>query len=414
MLTVITLIVILVMGYLSAHFLVDRLQSRFFFSSGIEYIILGLLVGPQVADVMTPEVVSQLSPVMSLAIGSVGLMTGLQLRLRRLERIRAEYYRFATIETMVTYVLVSAAFAAALWFLPGTLTGDGAEGQSRVMAVFGVALALGAAAAVSGETAVRVVRAHYQARGKVTELLQQVTWLDDSLGIILFGSVFCIFHMDEPSSMQALNSPEWVLISIAFGLLLGFLFHLFLGEEENEQKLLLALIGIVIFSSGAAYYLNLSPLLVNLVLGILLANTSSNRGRLLDVLQSVEKPIYVVLLVFAGASWDFTGQRWYVLLALTAVYILLRYTGKVVGGWLAYITSGRPELSARRAGQGLISHGGLAVAMLINYQQVYHHQFSGLIHTCILLSVIINEIISPKLAKDLLLNVEELTVSGSA
>ncbi len=76
-LAILELIAILVLGYLSTHFVIERLQTRFFFITGIEYILLGVLVGPHVANVMAPAVVGQLSPIMSLSIGSLGLLYGL-------------------------------------------------------------------------------------------------------------------------------------------------------------------------------------------------------------------------------------------------------------------------------------------------------------------------------------------------
>lgn len=60
MLTILQLLAILVLGYLSAHYVIGRLQTRFFILTGVEYVVLGVLVGPYVTGVMTPEVVGQL------------------------------------------------------------------------------------------------------------------------------------------------------------------------------------------------------------------------------------------------------------------------------------------------------------------------------------------------------------------
>lgn len=405
MLTIIELIAILAVGYLSAHFLIGKLQSRYFFTSGVEHIILGALAGPQVTGVMTREVVAQLMPVMSLALGSIGLIAGLKLRLRNLFEVPAEYYRVACLEMLTTFLLIGGAAGLLFWYpLAGALTG-----AEKVMAVFPAALALAATAAVSAQTVIRGVEEHYHARGRLSDLLRFAAWFDSLLGIILFGLIFCVFHTGETGGIRPLTRTEWVVVSIGFGLLLGILFYLFLGREQSKEKLSLALIGIMIFSSGAAYYLNLSPLFINLVLGVMLANTSQIRDRLLEVLESVEKPLHVVLLVFAGAACELSfGLDWRLVTGLAAGYFMIRYAGKYLGGFLAYKTSEQPRLLVPNVGGGLLSQGGVAVAMLVNYQQVYQSQFTRLVIVCVLASVIINEFFSPRLMKDVLAGAREI------
>lgn len=402
MLTIIQLISILVIGYLSAHFLIGKLESKFFFTSGVEYIILGVLVGPHVTNIMTPDVVNQLSPVMSLSLGSLGLLYGLQFRFRNLAQVESDAYRLTFLEVLATFLLISGAFALLFWYP--------LAGRGNWMAVFPAALTLGATAAVSAPTALHVVKQHYQAQGKISERLEFVIGLNQLLGMTLFGLIFCFLHVGETSGIRPLTTAEWAVVNIGFGIVLGILFYLFLGKEESKNLLLLALLGIVVFASGAAYYLNLSPIFINLVLGIMLANTSSIRHRLLEVLQSVEKPFYVVILVFAGAAWNLSAlaERWPLFALCAGLYLLLRYWGKSFGGYAAYTTSENPEQLPRRIGLGLLSQGAVAVAMIVNYRQVYKNEFTDIAITCVLISVILYEFLSPKLTKNILVDANEI------
>ncbi len=409
MITILELLAILVVGYLSAHYLIGKLQTRYFFTSGVEYIILGVLVGPQVTNLMTREVVEQLLPVMSLALGSIGLIAGLQLRFRGLFEAPPEHYRVASMEMLITFLLVGGVFAALFWYLMS----GGLIGSDKLMAVAPAALALATTAAVSAQPAIRGLEEHYGAQGKVSDLLQFAGWFDSLLGIVLFGLMFCLFHTGQTSGIRPLTRTEWVAVSLGFGIALGILFYLFLGREQSAEKLRLALIGIVIFSSGTAYYLRLSPLFINLVLGVMLANTSRIRRRLLEVLQPFEHPLYVVLLVFAGAAWEMKyHHRWFWIAALVAGYLLLRSAGKYLGGYLSWKTSEKPVAVLRNVGGGLLSQGVVAVAMLVNYQQVYQNQFTQIVAACVLVSVVINEFVSPKLLKDLLTGAREIEVTG--
>lgn len=400
MLTILQLLAILAVGYLSAHFLIGRLQTRFFFTSGVEYILLGLLVGPQVTGVMTGDVVAQLGPGMSLALGSIGLIAGLQIRFRDLFEVTGEFWRVAFAEFFSTFILVGGAFGALFWYVAAR----NMTGAEKVVAVAAGACVLAATAAVSTETGAHVVSEKYGRGGRNAQLLIFASRFDTVIGIILFGLIFCLFHTGETSGIRPLTRTEWVAVSIGFGVVLGVLFHLFIGGERNTEKLLLALIGIVIFSSGAAYYLRLSPLFINLMLGVMLANTSRARSELLEVLMSIEKPLYVLLLVFAGAAWQvsLSGGRWTTVAVCAALYLVLHVAAKWGGARLAVGESNHPQPISPRIGRGMLGQGGVAVAMAVNYQQVYHSELTGVVVTCVLISVLVNEFLSPALTRDVL------------
>lgn len=404
-LVILELLAILVLGYLSAHFVIERLHTRFFFISGIEYVLLGVLVGPYVTNVMTPEVVGQLSPIMSLSIGSLGLLYGLQFRFRDVAHQPAEAIRLGFIEVLVTFVLVAGVFAGVFWMLPGF--------PKAPEAVWPAALVLGTTAAVSAPSALKAVRLRYDATGPLPDLLQFVVRFDQALGILLFGFIFCLFHVGETQGIRDLTTTEWVAVNLGFGVILGLLFFLFLGREEGKSKLLVALIGIVVFASGAAYYLNLSPLFINLVLGVILANTSRIREQLVEILRSIEKPVVVVVLVFAGAAWDLTAfaETWYLFAGLAVGYLVLRAAGKQAGGTLTYATAETPERLSNRIGAGLIAQGGVAVAMVVNYAQVYQNAYTNIIVTCVLVSVIISEFASARLTRDMLVDAGQITTT---
>lgn len=402
MLTILQLIAVLALGYLSAHFLIDKLQSKFFFASGIEYILLGVLIGPGVTNIMTPEVVRQLNPFISVSIGSLGLLYGLQLRIRDLAKTHADSYRLLFSEFLTTQILVTGLFALIFWYL--------FPGSDDTVGIFSGALVLGTSAAISAPTAIRAVRTRFKAKGNVTEMLDFVIRFDQLLGIIFFGLIFCFYHIGQTHGIRALTTIEWLAVNIGIGIVLGLLFYLFLGKEESENKLLLGVLGIVVFSSGAAYYLNLSPLFINLILGIMLANTSKIHKKIIEVLHSVEKPFYAVILVFAGAAWSWGAyaSRWPLMLQLVLFYLVVRYAGKYLGGRIAHISSENPELMLRRIGTGLLSQGGVAVAMVVNYQQVYQNAYTVIVMTCVLISVVVYELGSHYLTKKILVDANEI------
>src|SRR5690606_13205256 len=133
----------------------------------------------------------------------------------------------------------------------------------------------------------------------------------------------------------------------------------------NDDRLFVALLGIVVFASGMASYLNLSPIFINFVVGVLLAQRRHTGRMALEKLQSIEKPAYVVLFIFAGMAWSSpSGLGW----LLVPIYLALRVGGKALGGWLTYHNSARPDRYVRGVGLALVAQGGLAMAMAFNYR----------------------------------------------
>src|SRR5687767_9088839 len=97
------LIVIVVAAYLAAHVLFDWLGRRFLIVSGAEYLLLGILLGPEVSRILDASVVSQFAPLMTLALGWIGALIGSQFRLTELMRIPGVLFRVAFIESILSF-----------------------------------------------------------------------------------------------------------------------------------------------------------------------------------------------------------------------------------------------------------------------------------------------------------------------
>ena len=86
--TALTTVVTLVLGAgaacLLAHFVVDGLQKRFLINTNVEYIGLGILLGPAVAAIPAFQDLTPIAPIIALATGWVGLLYGMELNLRKL------------------------------------------------------------------------------------------------------------------------------------------------------------------------------------------------------------------------------------------------------------------------------------------------------------------------------------------
>jgi hypothetical protein len=135
----------------------------------------------------------------------------------------------------------------------------------------------------------------------------------------------------------------------------------------------------------------LSPLFVNLIVGVVVANRSPRRARVLGSLLKIEKPIYLILLTMAGAMWRLPPLS---LLALVPLFILLRFIGKLIGGALA----GRlisPQTSMWGVGPGLIPHGGMALALALNVKQFFPGPLGDLAINAAIASMLVATLVGP-------------------
>ncbi|MEN0065110.1 MAG: hypothetical protein AAGA48_23405 [Myxococcota bacterium] len=389
--TVLVFLGILV-GAIGAHELVERLQKRLLFLSAAEYIVLGVVLGPVVVPSVNPFFnLTSVAPVFAFAAGWVGLLYGLELDLRAPGLSRP--LRLAIVDCLVTLALVS---GASLWFFRSGLLLETVPWDIAAPC----ALVLGAAASAGSSSAVDLLSERFHdAATHLLPLLRRTTRFSSALAILTFGLVFCIWRVSEGSALDV--PANGVLLTIGMGVVLGLLFSLFIGRDQSANKAFLSMVGILVFASGAAFFLQLSALAVNLILGLVLAQTRRG-GRMATQLERTQRPVTLTLLIFAGALWNPPPLG--AVVALTAGFIVLRLLAKVIGVGLA--TGGTPLRGD--LWRGLLDQGDVAVAMSIGFQLVYSHPAVDLVHTAILAAVVVHGLISPRLLQGLLVDAGEV------
>lgn len=393
--TVLTLIAGIGVAYLITHFVIDAIQRRFLFRSGVEYLLLGVLLGPLGLRVGVFDDLTPIAPLVALAAGWVGLLAGMSLQLRQLTAEDEQAARLSLTESTATGLAVMTVAHLAL--------SSGLLGTFDPAHVWVAAGALGSSAAAGSSSALVLVSGRYSLSGGMTALLQRTSSLSDFFAIAVFGLLFCFFHEAPVLYSRPLTATEWAVITVAVGGVLGLTYSLMIGKEDSENNRFLSLVGIITFSSGAAWFLSLSSLLVSLVLGAVLVNTAREGAEIRRTLQSTARPMSLILMVFAGALWtppeNVTAA---VVIALGA--ILVRWMGKFAGGWAGAVGGALPRTVAR----GLLAQGDVAVAMAISLRLVYDGVAVDLAYTAILASVMVNEMAAPRALKGLLVDVGQI------
>ena len=380
-------------AYLLTHFVVERLQRRLLFRSGFEYVLLGIVLGPTVVEQVHPfSDLTALGPVFAFVAGWVGLLYGLELKRDEFDSV-GRSLRLALTDGVVTGSLVT---VAAWAFLRSGLAMDVVPEREAWLC----GGALGCAAAAGSSSAVDLLASRYaDAETLLLPMLRRTAKLGDALAIIVFGVLFAIFHPDGGSPAAP---GDWMWWTVGLGLSLGLLFFFFIGRDEGENNVFLAMVGILMFASGAAFFLKISALAVNLVLGAVLAQAAAVGPRIAHQLSRTERPVSLMLLLFAGALW--VPVEPLPAVVLTLGFVGLRLVSKVLAVFLATVgTPLRGDLF-----RGMLAQGDAAVAMAVSMQLFYDGDAVDLAYTAILAGVVVHELVSPRLLRGLLVDAGEL------
>jgi hypothetical protein len=358
------------------------LFARIFYLTGTEFLFLGLLLGPQFLNLMDAETQKGLAPLTALLLGWIGLLFGFQFEIKKLRRFPLEFFLGAVLEGLFTLALVFIVVYLTLLFwcdIP----------HSFMMVV---AVTLAAAGGCTAQTGLAFLSPKLiDDRQNTVKLLRFISSVDGLVPLLIFG--LCFFY-DPATSPEGswLTGLGWgVLTSLgaSFGLLL--LFTLFISHRRFQKELILVVIGMTLLTSGLASSLKFSPLLTNFFVGFWLVNLSRDKERIYQILMTVEKPTYLLLLVFLGVYIRFDSMS---LVLLALVYCLYRALGKFLAGFL--VTRLNPELRKYpdQLGFGLLAQGGLSLAIFLDFQQTFPSQFSTFVISFAILAVIYNEFLS--------------------
>ena len=269
---------------------------------------IGVLLGPQVLNVLSVDVLGHLQVGISIGLALLGIFIGRALarEARNLRVILA-----GNIESASTMAVV----AVALWFL---ITQSRVPvGASAVLIALCLAVT---AAASSGHTA-------DPRSDPAAKLAARVADFDDLL-LIAAGAILLVFVRGSYGPVP----PLLLLAPIGIGLTVAVAGLLLFEQSDGDSERGLLVLGAVSLLGGASSYLMTSSLAAGLVAGLAWTLLP---GRADDVVhreaQKLQHPLVALLLVAAGAFFvPHAAVLW-----LLVPYVLFRLVGKIFGAMAA-------------------------------------------------------------------------------
>jgi Kef-type K+ transport system membrane component KefB len=343
---------------LLAAFTVGELGAGLGLPKVTGYILAGVLVGPQVGDLLSDRVVSELSTFNTLTLGLIATSAGLELHLPAIRKVVP-----TLASTVLGKLLLLPLFVGLPLYLAETWLGWfglHATPERLVLALVVSVLSIG----TSPSIALAVV-SDTGARGRLTDLLLAMAVVKDVVVVTCLAVAVAVAHaLLGGGSFDAgvlLVLGEELAASVTAGALVGALFVAYF-RFVGVEPLFTALVAILLVAE-ASHFFHLELLLVFIVAGFVVRNFSSYEHALLDPIERISLPVFVVFFTVAGAGLDLRGT-WTILplaVVLAALRALVYWLTSRAGAWVG----GEEPRVARNAWLTFLPQAGVTLGLVL-------------------------------------------------
>lgn len=291
------------------------------------YIIAGILLGPQFSQiafgpgansVLSADVVEGMSVFNTLALGLIAITAGLELELGAIRKVA----RTLTATVIAKVPLLLVLVGGGVFLVEDQLSTLGLASRELVisfaliLAVLGIGTSPAIALAIVSES---------KAKGRLSDLTMAIAVVKDLVVVVALAIAIALVKiMIEPNSAGL--GPAMVHVgrelggSILLGIAVGGALIAYLRFVDKEL-LLTALLTVVVIAE-VTRLLHLELLLVFIAAGFVVRNFSDFEHELLDPLERISLPVFVVFFTTAGAKVDL--QATLAVLPLAAGIAVLR------------------------------------------------------------------------------------------
>lgn len=380
-------------------------------------ILVGVLLGGAGLDILPATIQQSFYPITSLALSLIAVTVGGHLEFRRLHNAFRRILIISVCQFMAVFWTVLIAFQLLDPFnLPDNLR-------------LPVHLLIASIATSSSPISIIHIIKERRARGLLVKTSIAVLAINNLLTI----SVFEVLHgvgaaMITPRfgiSQGVMVAIMAELLALGIGLLCGLVLVFYchrVVEAHSDPidkptqhaativngKMFTAFLLAICFTSGLCEFLTSrfagsglhpSPVLANMMLGLVLANGSAFKEELLRLFQTLETGIFTFFFVIAGAHLDLQNLRnaW----VAAAIFLVLRGGAMVVGGYLGGRLSRSTQRNSAHIGRMLLSQGAIAITLSLFLESTpLCSGYAGVIATAVVTACLASEIIGPILIGD--------------
>lgn len=359
----------------------------------VGYLIIGLLLGPEVFGIVPKEFVQNSNIIVDLSLSIIAVLVGATLKSSKLKGHAKEITYITLFQSIGTFIVVTFGFMLLVSF------GDFSLNETILISIF-----LGAiATATAPATSIAIVHEE-RARGRFTSIFLAVVAADDAISLIIFSIV-----LTAGITMMGVESFHWINIfdalklitfSTALGVVAALLNTMFEKLFVNHKGMeTITTLGLVFIVYSLSEHWHLEPLLSAMIMGIVMVNTSSN-------FDLVEKEIdnhligILFMLFFVISAMHLNFSALISLPYVIGAYILFRFIGKVFGSYIGAVLSNSSESIKKYIGLALLPQAGVAIGLALSLQKdPSFTSVAPIILNIVIATTLIHEVIGPLLTR---------------
>ena len=383
--------------------LLSRLAKLVQLPAVTAYLVAGVIIGPFLLGNLgigfnhttnSPEMYSMLC---DLALGFIAFAIGNEFRLAQLKQIGKQATAIGIAQAIVTTIVVDAALIGLHFIMPEALP-------------LPAAIILGAVATATAPAATLMVVRQYKAKGKVTDILLPVVALDDAVGLVVFAISFGIASAINTGTVDPIsmivNPLLEVILSIALGALMGFLFTLceqFFHSRSKRMAVSVTFVMLTVAISSLKFdiggvHIAFSSLLACMMLGTVFCNICDFSEELMERADRWTAPLLILFFVISGAELNLSVFSNWIFVVIGIAYIVFRCIGKYYGARFSAKVMGCDENVVKYLGITLFPQAGVALGMA-SQALTFGGEIGVLVQSITLFSVLIYELVGPFLTK---------------
>ena len=366
------------------------------------YLLFGVLVGPYLGNLITQPMAAQLQVITGIATTLIAFIAGLTLSVERLGARLGVIARMTVVTLVVAIVGVLIVGWIAWPWLP--IAGDAVGLERLAMLVVLVVIVVS-----FSPTMTAAVVADSGARGRLSDTVLAMVVLADLVMLVLFSVSMqlarAVFDTAQGRSAEILAHLAWEIGgAVAFGVLIGVLFALYLRYVGRGVTLVLLAVCAVLSQVGSRQ--QLEPLVAAVAAGLVIENLAVAQG---DTLRAAVRlgapPVLVVFFVAVGTSMRLDALT---TIGVAALALSLVRLGFIKLGVNAGVTLfGFPTPTASYVWTGLVSQAGIT----LGFASVVATEFPGWgsqVQLLLAASIVIHELVGPILFRHGLMRAGEI------
>ncbi|MBN2244379.1 MAG: cation:proton antiporter [Candidatus Aminicenantes bacterium] len=381
-------------------FLFGKKIQRFKLPQITGFIIAGLICGPYILGFLSKSDVSNLQLLDGLALSLIALTAGGEMRLEKLKSGIKPLMSIILFQTL----LIIAGFLGLCFLISPFFSFFSAESIEQTLVT---SLLLGVLATATSPSTTIAVMTETRAKGRFTELILNAAVVKDFIVIVLFAfsisfSKNILSEVKEFDFLFLFSILKEIGLSLAVGGIVGGGIILYLKYIRRDMTIFI--LAVAFFTYQISHRYDLHPLMICLLAGFLVENFSYLGEKLIQAIEKVSLPVFVVFFAISGASINLEALSKTWILAL--LFVLWRAVLKFSGTYIGARISGENPAIQKNAWAGFISQAGVTLGMAIVIEKAFP-DWGKDFKTLVLAIIAINQIIGPVLLQKLLFKVDE-------